>query len=133
MHPKQIWANFAVNNIAKTIHFYTSLGFKQNSRHISNDLACFFFGENNFVINFFLKDSLQKNFKGEITDSQKSNEILFTISAENKTEVDHWANEVEKAGGKLISHPEEFGPGYYGFIFADPDGHRFNVFYMDGM
>ena len=29
--------------------------------------------------------------------------------------------------------PEEFGKGYYGFVFADPNGHRFNVFYMEGL
>jgi hypothetical protein len=29
-----------------------------------------------------------------------------------------------------IRKPEEFGRGYYAFVFADPNGHRFNVFYM---
>jgi predicted lactoylglutathione lyase len=38
--------------------------------------------------------------------------------------------EVTKAGGKMLSQPEAFDEGYYGFMFADPDGHRFNVFYM---
>lgn len=23
-----------------------------------------------------------------------------------------------------------FGEGFYGFVFADPDGHTFNAFYM---
>jgi predicted lactoylglutathione lyase len=44
--------------------------------------------------------------------------------------VNLWAKEVQKAGGKLVSKPEEFGEGYYGFVLADPDDHRFNVFYM---
>jgi predicted lactoylglutathione lyase len=68
--------------------------------------------------------------KGEISDSKTANEIIFTLSAESKAEVNSWAKEVEKAGGRLISQPEEFGEGYYGFVFADPDGHKFNVFYM---
>ena len=59
-----------------------------------------------------------------------ANEVLFTLSAENKYQVDSWAKTVEKAGGKIISKPEEFGKGHYGFVFADPDGHKFNVFYM---
>ncbi len=41
--------------------------------------------------------------------------------------------EVENAGGKIITKPEAFGEGYYGFLFADPDGHKFNVFYMEGL
>lgn len=87
-------------------------------------------GENNFVMHFFLKGVLKTAMKGEITDSEKSNEIIFTLSAESKMQVDDWAKEVKQAGGKIISEPEEFGKGYYGFIFADPDGHKFNVFYM---
>ena len=47
-----------------------------------------------------------------------------------KAEADDWAAEIEKAGGRLVSQPEAFGDGYYGFVFADPDGHRFNVFHM---
>jgi len=128
MEPKKIWANFAVSDLDRTTRFYTSLGFKSNGR--SKDLTSFFFGENDFVIHFFLREVLEANFKGEISDSQKLNEIMFTIAAESKGQVDEWAKEVEQAGGKLLSEPEEFGKGYYGFVFADPDGHRFNVFYM---
>ena len=68
--------------------------------------------------------------KGEVTNSQDANEVLYTLSAESKEQVDNWEIEVKAAGGKIISKPEEFGKGYYGFVFADPDGHRFNVFYM---
>ncbi len=128
MNPKKIWANFAVSDLGRTTKFYTELGFRSNGR--SRELTSFFVGDDNFVIHFFLKDILQANIKSEISDSHKANEIIFTISAESKEEADEWAKEVEKAGGTLISQPEEFGKGYYGFIFADPDGHRFNVFHM---
>ena len=133
MKPKKIWANYAVSDLDRTTKFYTALGFKSNNKHISKELTSFFFGEDKLVIHFFLKDILQTNLKGEIVDSQKMNEIIFTVSAESKSQVDEWAKEIEKAGGKLVSQPEEFGKGYYGFIFADPDGHRFNVFYMENM
>ena len=81
-------------------------------------------------MHFFLKDVLRTSIKNEIADSQKVNEIIFTLSAGSKDQVDTWEKEVENAGGKIISRPEEFGKGYYGFVFADPDGHKFNVFYM---
>ncbi|MEF9478184.1 VOC family protein [Chryseobacterium sp. 1B4] len=63
-------------------------------------------------------------------DPQNSNEIIFTLSAESKEQVNSWANEVKKAGGTIVSEPESFGENYYGFVFADPDGHKFNVFFM---
>jgi predicted lactoylglutathione lyase len=128
MNPKKIWANFAVSDLERTTKFYTQLGFKPNG--ISKELTSFLFGDDEFVIHFFLKDVLGNFLKSEIADSQKVNEIIFTISAESKDQVNNWAKEVERAGGKINSGPEEFGEGYYGFDFADPDGHRFNVFYM---
>lgn len=63
---------------------------------------------------------------------QQGNEIIFTLAVTSKDEVDLWKNEISMAGGNIISQPEEFGKGYYGFVFADPDGHRYNVFYMEG-
>jgi uncharacterized protein len=128
MNPKKIWSNLAVSDLQRTTKFYTELGFKSNGK--SKELTSFFVGEDDFVIHFFLKNILKTSMKGEITDSQNTNEVLFTLSAEGKDQVDNWAKEVEIAGGKIISNPEEFGNGYYGFVFADPDGHRFNVFYM---
>jgi|ERR1043165_156642 predicted lactoylglutathione lyase len=131
MNPKKIWANLGVSNLERTTKFYTELGFKPNGAN--NELTSFLFGDNSFVIHFFLKDVLQTNVQGVMVDPQNANEIVFTLGAANKQQVNDWAKEVEKAGGKLISQPEEFGKGYYGFIFTDPDGHRFNVFWMEGL
>jgi uncharacterized protein len=128
MNPKKIWCNLAVSDLERTTKFYTTLGFKPNGK--SKELTSFMIGENNFIMHFFLKDILQSFIKGEIADSQKANEVVFTLSAESKDHTDKWAKEVERAGGNIISGPEEFGEGYYGFLFADPDGHKFNVFYM---
>ena len=131
MKPKKIWSNLSVNDLERTTKFYTELGFKSNGN--SKELTSFFVGENNFIMHFFLKDILKISIKGEIADSQNVNEVVFTLSAESKDQVDNWEKEVERAGGKIISKPEEFGKGYYGFVFADPDGHRFNVFFMEGL
>jgi predicted lactoylglutathione lyase len=128
MKPKKIWANVAVSDLERTTNFYTALGFKSNGR--SNELTSFFFGDDDFVMHFFLKDILQTNIKTGLADLRNGIEVIYTLSAESREQVDNCANEVEKAGGTIVSQPEEFGKGYYGFIFADPDGHRFNVFYM---
>ncbi len=133
MDPKMIWANLAVTDLARTAKFYTELGFKPNGANSSNELVSFSFGEADFVINFFLKDVLRANLKIELADPHYLAEVVFTLSANDSEQVDNWALEVEKAGGKLISRPSAFGDGYYGFLFADPDGHRFNVFYMEGL
>ncbi|SDD69037.1 VOC family protein [Niabella drilacis] len=131
MDPKMIWANLAVEDLERTTKFYTELGFKPNGAP-NNELTSFLAGEGRFVLHFFLKDVLKPAMKGEITDGHAANEIIFTLSAKSRDQVNAWAKEVTQAGGKLVSAPETFGNDYYGFVFADPDGHRFNVFYMEG-
>jgi len=128
MNPKKIWSNLTVRDLDRTTKFYTALGFRSNGR--SNELTSFFFGEENFVMHFFLEDVLKTNVPIEISDADLANEVIFTLSAESKEEVDAWENSVVGAGGKMISKPKGFGQGYYGCVFADPDGHKFNVFYM---
>lgn len=128
MKTKKIWANFSVRDLDRTTTFYKQLGFKHNGA--SDQLTSFFFGDENFIIHFFLKDVLEPAMKGPISDAKAGNEIIFTLSAETKEEVDAWEKEIQQAGGTIVSRPEAFGEGYYGFVFADPDGHRFNVFQM---
>ena len=128
MKPKRIWGNLGVEDLDRSTKFYSALGFQSNGR--SDELTSFFFGDDKFILHFFLKDPLRSGMKGELADPKKGNEIIFSLSADTREEVDLWEQEVEKAGGKLISRAEVFGNNYYGFVFADPDGHRFNVFHM---
>ena len=53
MKPKRIWANLTVEDLERTTKFYTELGFKSNGA--SKELTSFLFGQNDFVIHFFLK------------------------------------------------------------------------------
>ncbi len=75
MNPKKIWSNLAVSDLDRTTKFYTELGFKPNGS--SKELTSFLFGENNFVMHFFLKDILKISINGEIANSHQINEILL--------------------------------------------------------
>ena len=128
MKTRKVWANMGVENLERTTKFYTRLGFKPNGA--SKELTSFLVGDDNFIIHFFLKEILKSNTKIELTNPKSANEIIFTLSADSKEEVDNWQEEVKNAGGTIITEAEEFGEGYYGFVFSDPDGHKFNVFFM---
>ena len=132
MKPRMIWSNLAVEDLERTNKFYTQLGFKINPPHTNNELTSFSFGDNNYVINFFLKERLKDAMKGEIADLKKGSETIFSISADSREEVDQCLEEVKKAGGNVFSEPENYQQGYT-FGFADPDGHKFNVLYWPGM
>ena len=128
MNPKMIWSNLTAADLDRTTEFCTKLGFKSNGQ--SEDLTSILFGEHHFVINFFLEDKLKANVEIEISEAHFANEVIFTLSAESKNEVDDWETAVLNAGGKIISRPKAFGKDYYGCVFSDPDGHKFNVLYM---
>lgn len=128
MKTTRIWANYAVADLERTTRFYTLLGFEPNGS--SAELTSFKVGEHAFVIHFFLKEVLEKNTRVTIAEKHAGNEIVFTLSAESRAEADHWAEKVLVGGGTLVSRPAAFGPGYYGFVFSDPDGHKFNVLCM---
>jgi predicted lactoylglutathione lyase len=137
---KMIWANLGVKDTGRTRKFYKALGFKPNEPDDSSNavLASFLFGENGFVIHFFAEGALKEAIETDLTNTKSSNEVLFTISAEGRAEVDEWAEKAREAGGTVFSEPREFSPKeiegtFYGCGFADPDGHRFNVLDTGGM
>lgn len=133
MKAKKVWANLPVEDVERTHEFYKALGFRPNGEFPNKyELASFLVGEDDFVVHFFSRDSDQfkRSIGGEIADLSQGNEVMFTLSADSKEEVDQWAEAVKKAGGTLFSKPQKIRENWYGCGFADSDGHKWNVFYM---
>ena len=131
MKAQMIWANFSVKDANRTRKFYTQLGFTPNKQNNDPKLASFLFGKNDFVIHFFEQGSKIDEY---LTSGSKTNsEIIFTLSAETEAEVKEWAKKVKEAGGNILQDVRRDENNYYGFAFADPDGHKFNVLLMDNM
>lgn len=127
MKAKMIWANFSVKDVERTRKFYTDLGFTPRLGNYPK-LASFVFGENDFVIHFFEQGSQIDEY---LTPGSNASEIIFTLSAETEEEVKEWAEKVKSAGGTLFREAGRDEANYYGFAFADPDGHKFNILLME--
>jgi uncharacterized protein len=128
MKPKMIWANFSVKDASRTNQFYTELGFAPNGPNNNPKLASFLFGDGNFVIHFFEQGSQIDEY---LSSGPKSGEIIFTLSAETTEEVKEWMDKVKEAGGEILSEADRDKTNHYGFAFADPDGHRFNILLIE--
>ena len=128
MIAKKIWANFSVKDARRTHQFYTQLGFTPNKPYNDPKLASFLFGDDNFVIHFFEQGSQIDKY---LPNGSKSSEIIFTLSAETEAEVKEWIDKVKEAGGNIFHEVGRDENNYYGFAFADPDGHKFNVLLME--
>ncbi len=129
MKARMIWANFSVKDAERTRQFYTQLGFAPNGPNNYPKLASFLFGDNGFVIHFFE----QGGQIGEYLPVGKTGEVMFTLSADTAEEVNEWSDRVKAAGGTLVKAPTHDNTNHYGFTFADPDGHQFNVLLVAGM
>ena len=129
MKAKKIWANFSVKDVKRTNAFYTQLGFTPNQPNSYPKLASFLFGDDDFVIHFFEQGSQIDEY---LTCGPKTtSEIIFTLSAETEAEVKKWAEQVRIAGGTIFHEVGRDETNHYGFGFADPDGHKFNVLLLE--
>ncbi len=129
MKAGKIWANFSVKDAKRTHQFYTQLGFTPNQPYNDSKLASFLFGDDRFVIHFFEQGSQIDEYLTSGSDT--TSEIIFTLSAETEAEVKEWAEKVIKAGGNIFLEMGRDETNHYGFGFADPDGHKFNVLLME--
>ena len=132
MKTKRVWANLSAKDVEQTRAFYKALGFRVNGDGGARDeLASFLVGENDFVVHFFTEKRLKNAMNGDIADLKQGNEVMFTLSADSRQEVDEWAKAVKDAGGTLFSEPQTImdSDKWYGCGFADLDGHKWNVFY----
>ena len=128
MKAKKIWANFSVKDAKRTRQFYTQLGFTPNKPGDDTGLASFLFGDNDFVIHFFEQGSQIDEY---LPSGSMNSEVIFTLSAETEEEVQEWMEKVKAAGGKILNEASRDKTNHYGFAFADPDGHKFNVLLME--
>ena len=129
---KEIWLNLPVKDVQRSKAFFEAIGFIFNeSRSTGNDMACMYAGEKKFVV-MLIREAMFAGFsKNNLTDTSQSSEILISYDAESREEVDAIAKKVVAAGGTMFGEPGESQGWMYGCGFSDPDGHRWNVLYMD--
>lgn len=129
---KEIWINLPVKDVKRTKDFFTKIGFTLNKQHPDSDHSVGFMVGNKGVVIMFFAESVFKSFtQHDLTDTKQSSEVLFSFDAESHKEVDDMAEKVKNAGGDIFSNPAENQGWMYGFAFADPDGHRWNMLHMD--
>ncbi|MHC0442122.1 VOC family protein [Flavobacterium sp. 3-210] len=128
---KQIWLNLPVTNIAKAKDFFWKIGFSFNEQHDTPSSTCMVVGEGHFVVMLFEEMLFSSFSQNAITDTKSSSEVLISIDAESREEVDELAKKVTEAGGTVFAEPAESQGWMYGCGFADLDGHRWNVLFMD--
>lgn len=129
---KTVWLNLPVKDLNKSKEFFAKLGFSFDSEHgNSDDMGCFMVGEDKFHVLLIPENTFKGFTKNELADTGKATEVLISFDAESREEVDEMARKAFEAGGTVYGEPGENQGWMYGCGFADLDGHRWNVLYMD--
>jgi uncharacterized protein len=67
----------------------------------------------------------------KIADAKTSSEVLICISADSRGAVDDMVRRAEAAGGAIDPSPTQDYGFMYGRSFEDPDGHIWEIMWMD--
>lgn len=129
---KSIWINLPVRDVARSRRFFEAIGFRPNpDQPASEAMASMLIGDNDLVLMLF-PESTFEGFTGlPVSDTGQTSEVLFSLDAQSRDEVDAMARKVTAAGGTVFGEPAEKDGWMYGAGFTDPDGHRWNILYMD--
>jgi uncharacterized protein len=126
----KIFVNLPVQDLNKTIEFFTKLGFRFNPQFTDENATCMIVGEDIFVM--LLVEKFFKTFtKKEICDTTKNIEVIVALSAESREKVDQMINKAIEAGGRESREPQDHG-WMYGRSFEDINRHLWEIIYMDG-
>lgn len=126
MH-KMIFVNLPIADIQRSRDFFTAVGYTINEQFSDENAVAVELGEN--IAAMLLKTDFFGTFHESTTAAPGDKEVLIALSAESREEVDAVVDRAVAAGGKE-GRAEDHG-FMYGRAFDDPDGHGWEIMWMD--
>lgn len=127
--PTQIFVNLPVKDLKRSIEFFTRLGYTFNPNFTDEKATCMIISDTIYamlLVEPFFKTFTQK----AVCDTSKDIESIIALSCESRAAVDELAQKAEDAGATIPKPANDMG-FMYTRSFEDPDGHLWEVFYMD--
>jgi uncharacterized protein len=123
--PRKIFVNLPVKDLARSVGFFTELGFVFNPAFTDERAAAMVVSDEAFVM--LLVEEFFTTFTGKPVPT--TNEVVVALSADSPDEVDHLVAKALAAGGSKAQDRVADGP-MYGWSFLDPDGHHWELIYL---
>ena len=128
--PKMIFVNLPVADLARATAFYESIGAVKNEQFSDATASGMVFSETIHVM-LLTHDKFRQFTPKAIADARTTSEVLICISADSREDVDSMVEKAAPAGGKVDPGPKQDYGFMYGRSFEDPDGHIWEVMWMD--
>jgi uncharacterized protein len=124
----KIFVNLPVKDLAKSMEFYTKVGFTNNPQFTDATAACMVISEEIYVM-LLTHAKFQEFTPKTICDATKSTEVLLCLSQEGRPQVDEMVRKAVAAGGSTYAEPKDYG-FMYQHSFQDLDGHLWELVFM---
>jgi uncharacterized protein len=127
---REIFVNLPIKNMERSKVFFGALGFTFNPQFTNEQGACMVIEDGSIYAMLLVEPFFQSFTKKPVADASKSTEVLICLSCASRAEVDDLVKKAIAAGGSAPNAPQDHG-FMYGHGFQDPDGHLWELMYMD--
>jgi predicted lactoylglutathione lyase len=127
---QMIFINLPVTNLPASMRFYEAVGFTNEPRFSDETAACMVLTD---VIHVMLltHDKWRQFTSKPIVDAHSAAQVALCLSRESRDAVDAIMDLAAAAGGTIDPNPPQDYGVMFGRSFEDPDGHNWEVMWMD--
>ena len=126
---RKLFVNLAVEDLDRAVRFFTALGFEFDPQFTDETATCMLIGEDAYAM-LLVRPRFQDFTKKQVVDASTSTEAILAVTADSREEVDDLAEKALASGATPANDPLELD-FMYSRSFNDPDGHLWEVFWMD--
>ena len=127
---RMIFVNLPVADLGRSRAFLEALGATNEPKFTDETAACMQLSDSIFVM-LLTHDKFRQFTPRPIADAKAGSEVLLCLSADSRESVDTAVSRAEAAGGKADPAPKQDYGVMYGRSVADPDGHIWEIMWMD--
>ena len=128
--PRMIFVNLPVTDLQRSRRFLEALGAVNEPKFTDDTAAAMTFSESIHVM-LLTHDKFREFTPRPIADAKAGSEVLLALSADSRESVDSTVERAVTAGGTADPAPKQDYGVMYGRSVADPDGHIWEIMWMD--
>jgi len=127
---RMIFVNLPVSDLAQSRAFLEALGAVNEPKFTDETAACMTLSDSIHVM-LLTHDKFSQFTPRPIADATAGSEVLLCLSENSRESVDSTLERAVAAGGSADPAPKQDYGVMYGRSVADPDGHIWEVMWMD--
>lgn len=123
-----IFVNLPVEKLARSVDFFTALGFTFNEQFTDETSTCMIVGDNLYVM--LIEHEKFSGFVDKKIAPKDSVEAILAFSCDSPDQVRALSEKAISLGARKINEPEDHG-FMFSWGFEDLDGHLWDLFWMN--